>query len=107
MESTWLIGCEVIPDSNKALIGCGTGSASRKLYTWDMTGNVFTEEADCKHDEGHFSVQDSSTIIIGGDKKKLWRFTEENGYTKTGVQTTINHSIGDSFTLPSGTITCS
>ena len=72
-----------------------------------MTGNIFTEEANCKHDEGHFSVQDSSTIIIGGDKKKLWRFTEANGYTKTGVQTTINYSIGDSFTLPSGTITCS
>ena len=111
LVSTWLMGCEVIPDSGMAMVGCANGRDSRKLYSWDMSGTDFTEVADCSHSQGQFSVKDSSTIFINGSNRRFWTFDETNGYNRingnpTNPRATVAHNIGDSFSMPSGTITC-
>ena len=90
------------------MIGCPTGTEGRKLYSWDLSDIApeFTEAADCAIPQGHFSVQDESTILMTGNNKQIWKY-DDNGYAKiNGPRFTVSHNIGDSFTLPSGTITC-
>ena len=106
------MGCGHLWDDDLIVYGCGKGDPN--YYSFDIAGDGSLApgmlQGSCGFNTAHnFRNIDNSTLIGTGNTKNIYQFTSANGWVKmTGktTKTVQNHSQGQAFTLPAGTITC-